>query len=150
LSGKTQAANSTDPLADYEDGKFSGQAEITIRNKERVVCKDMNPEQLTRHIEFYAREIESLRIKSMEAKKMRQDIEEEQLANIPEHEREKFIQALRNGAASSKRGRKTAEKSNTSEAAASAVRLSAYERNVQNLMKRNNKTREQVEKYLND
>ena len=132
------------------DGKFTVAGEVNIRNKERVICKDMNVEQLTRHIEFLAKEIEKLRIQSLETRKMRSALEEEELADIPESEREKFIQELRRGASKEKKPRKARESKAPEKSSDPGVRLSAYEKNVQNLMRRMGKTREQVEAFLND
>lgn len=137
-----------DVLEHFVDGKLTAPGEIFIRNKQRLVCKEMSVEQLTNHISFLAKNIEELRIKSLETRKMRAELEEEELQNIPEDEREKFIQALRNGQSKTTKTRKPRAKKESDEP--SGIRMSAYERNIANLMKRMNMTREQVEKFLND
>lgn len=82
-----------------EGGKpvMSPRAQVFYRNQELRLVKDMNVEQLTFHIQHYAQMIEELRVRSMQSRSKRAELEEEALQDIPEEEREKFIQALRNG-----------------------------------------------------
>jgi hypothetical protein len=111
----------------------------------------MDVEQLTHHILFLTKQVEMLRAEAMGTRKLRTEKEEEALLNIPPAEREKFIQALRQGKDGKPR-KPRASKSSTSGGAAATpgVKLDKYERSVRSLMASTGKTRAQVEAYLND
>lgn len=151
------------PEDDIKDGKLTAAAQIKCRNDERNVCKFMNVEQLTRHIEYHARRIEELRVRSLEARKMRSELEEEELSNIPEHEREAFIQALRRGEAKGEKKPRKARAAKdpamlTGKQKESALvsKLKAEGKSpeaarvIAAMMVKTGKTQEQVEAWLND
>src|SRR5271157_2515828 len=146
--GKCQTCLSTvdtpyEPLEGFQinSGKpaLDTSAQKIIRQNTREVCKNMNIQQLTYHIEFLAKRIEELRVQSLETAHMRREAEEEEIKNIPESEREKFIQALRRG-----------DKKKASKADRSAAPVSKQEKLIQSLMKQTGKSREIVEAMLND
>lgn len=98
LQGKPQQEPDGDYTEDKNgDVKLTPIAEIKVRNDERIICKDMSVEQLTYHIAMNAKRIEELRVRSLEARKMRSELEEEAVRDLPEAEREKFLQELRRG-----------------------------------------------------
>jgi hypothetical protein len=161
LNGATYQLNLS---ADLKDGKLTPEAQINVRNDERKLCKNMNVQQLTFHIEFYAHKIEELRIRSLESRKLRSELEEEELQNIPEEEREAFIQALRRG---DKEPKKRGTRRSNGEAkpkrqsvkdreAAIVVDLMKQGKNnteaklIATWMLKTGKTQAQVEAFLND
>jgi hypothetical protein len=141
------------PLEDFDADKekLTPQGIMKSANKARVECADMDVEQLTHHILFLTKQVEMLRAEAMGTRKLRTEKEEEALLNIPPAEREKFIQALRQGKDGKPR-KPRASKSSTSGGAAATpgVKLDKYERSVRSLMASTGKTRAQVEAYLND
>jgi len=84
---------------EIKDGKpkLDATALIKVRNTEGEICKFMTSRQLTLHILFYQKRIEEYYQAMLHARKIRADKEEEELKDIPESERERFILALRKG-----------------------------------------------------
>jgi len=151
------------PEEDYnnKDGKITltPAAQIRVRNDETFICKDMSIEQLTNHIQFHALRIEELRIRSLQARKLRSELEEALLSSIPEHEREKFIQELRQGKkkkSSKAKASKPKLESNATKIAALKSQLTAQGKSNQEaqaiaaMMVKTGKTQAQVEAWLND
>lgn len=135
--------------------------EKQLRNDERSRCKDMSPEQLTYHIQFYARQIEELRIRSLETRKMSAERIEEETEGFTDEQRAKFIQDLRN---STKAKKPRVKKEATPKKASSAkqkeadlvVSLKASGKSAQEAsliaswMIKTGKSQAQVEAFLND
>ena len=94
---------------EIKDGKpkLDAAALVKVRNTEGEICKFMTSRQLTLHILFYQKRIEEYYQAMLHARKIRADKEEEELKDIPESERERFILALRKGddTKSSKKGK---------------------------------------------
>lgn len=147
-----------------EKGKpqLSPRAQVYFRNEELVRVKDMSVEALTHHMQFYAQLIEELRTRSLAIRHKRSELEEEQLADIPEDEREKFIQALRNGNTKKTRTKKDpSEPKVKKESPASKIKAlvagmmaqgkSSVEANaIASFMIKQNKTQAQIEEWMND
>ena len=119
----------------------------------------MNIEQLTAHIELITKMELEYRARALETRKMRADLIEEQIAEVPESEREAFRQALLTG--KTKSGRKTKEPKEKKETDAQKVTRIALEvvkagtplamaKVVAQWMVKTGKTREQVEAMFND
>lgn len=147
-----------------EKGKpqLSPRAQVYFRNEELIRVKDMGVEALTHHMQFYAQLIEELRTRSLAVRHKRSELEEEQLQDIPEEEREKFIQALRNGNTKKKRVAKDpSEPKVKKESPASKIKSlvagmmaqgkSSVEANaIASFMIKQNKTQAQIEEWMND
>jgi hypothetical protein len=140
-----------------KDGKtkLTSDAQKISRNEARKCCKDMGIEQLTAHILYYEMRIEQLRAHSLEAAAMRREREEEALRDIPEHEQEKFRQALRQP----KKARKSAPKKLSAAKQREAdlvAKLKSQGKSTQDahaiasIMISMNKSQAIAEKYLND
>lgn len=148
------------PEEDIKDGKLTAPAQIKCRNDERVICKNMNIEQLTRHIEYHAVRIAELHIRSLEARKMRAELEEEELQHIPESEREAFIQALRRGdkEGKTKKVRASKPKLETAKSKEAALvaglkaqgKSSEEAKTIAAMMVKTGKSQAEVEAWLND
>lgn len=149
------------PDADVEsDGKgglkIAAKLDIEVRNKQRILVKDMTSEQLTSHIAALAKEIEVLRIRSMETRKVRSDVEESELEKIPPHEREEFRQQLRRGkAAKVKKGpkeKKVSAKEREAQLATSIKPVTAGgdAKLIASWMVKTGKSQAQVEAFLYD
>jgi hypothetical protein len=69
-----------------------------VRNATRTTCANMSIEQLTYHILYNQKRIAEFMADSAESRKMRSELEEKALLEIPEDQREAFRQALRRGA----------------------------------------------------
>lgn len=136
-----------DPLEDWDNDRLTPQGILKAGNKARKDCKDMNAEQLTAHISMLAKRIETLKAESMMSRKMRSELEEEELSHIPEEERERFIQALRRGGKKAGRKPKVSKPPTPEEV---GIRLSKMERHIRNLMATTGKTRQEVEAFLDD
>lgn len=92
---------------EIKDGKpkLEASALVKVRNTEGEICKFMTSRQLTLHILFYQKRIEEYYQAMLHARKIRADKEEEELKDIPESERERFILALRKGDDSKGKGK---------------------------------------------
>lgn len=155
-------AKDYEPKSNGSGLKMTPTAQIRVRNDENMICANMNIEQLTRHIEFYAMKIEELHNRSLQARHLRGELEEEELANIPESEREAFIQALRRGESKEKKpraARKAKDPSLLSGKAKEAALTSQLKAQgkppevakvIAAMMVKTGKTQEQVEAWLND
>lgn len=152
-----------DPSQDFKDGKIVPAAQIKIRNDEQFICKDMSIEQLTNHIFFLHKRIEELRIRSLHARKMRSDLEEEELANIPQHEREEFIQALRRGQKKGEKKPRATKKAKDPSLLTGKAKEAALKKELEakgksteeakalaSIMVKTGKSLEWAEKFLND
>jgi hypothetical protein len=142
------------------------EAQIRVRNDENMICRDMSVEQLTNHINYYNLKIQELHSRSLQAMRNRRDLEEEQLKDIPESEREAFLEALRAGGKEKKpRTRKTSASTAKKDPAlltgkaketALIAQLKAQGVNserakiIGGMMAKTGKTREQVEAWLDD
>lgn len=159
---------------DFKPGKngndqLSPRAQVIIRNAHTVRIKDMSIEQLTFHIKHLHFQIEELRVQAMQSRHRRTELEEEEIANIPESERKAFIEALRAGKEAKKKVAKDAKeakpkkptKAAIAEAAESkekalVVTIQAQGKSLQDakviasLMTRTGKSQAQVEALLND
>jgi hypothetical protein len=134
--------------------------QIELRNKSREMCKNMNVEQLTHHIQFNAKLIEELRIKSLETAKMRRELEDELVENagiFSESERAKFIDALRSGNKASKPGKPKKDKPVTGKTKEAELIASLQSKHplamakvIAGMMIKTGKTQAQVEAWLND
>lgn len=157
-----------DPAKEIELGKngevkLTAAAAIKVANDQRERCKNMSVEQLTYHISFLATEIEKLRQGMMTSRKMRAELEEIESAHLPEAEKQKFIEALRNsstGAKADKKVKVAKPKKLSKEAQLTAAVEILKGRNpglpmdsirsMASMMVTLNKTAEQVEAFLND
>ena len=93
---------------EIKDGKprLTATALIKVKNEVGERVKDMNVAQLTAHILYNQMRIQEMHEANLHVSKIRRIKEEEEAANIPESEREKFIQALRKGEDTGKKPRK--------------------------------------------
>ena len=143
-----KGAEPFNPLEDFDGEKLTPLGIMKSQNKARLECADMDAEQLTHHILFLSKQIEMLKAEAMGTKKLRTELEEEALLNIPAAEREKFIQAMRQSK-TPRRKKSPIDKAPQTEVE-KGVRLGKMERHIRSLMATTGKSRVEIERYLND